>query len=224
MPRILVLNPNSSATITASIADGLGPLSAVTRHEIVCTELPDAPAGIESDADVAQVTQMVPQAILAAQANAAVIACFSDPGVTQTRAALPDRPVIGIAEAAYYAALSLGDRFGVISLGPASVVRHAAHLARIGLTERLAGDRDIGMSVAEGNRPESFATIQDVALELRDHDGAQVLILGCAGMGLHRAALQDALGLPVIDPVQAAVAAAVTQLDLGYFASQWTGA
>jgi allantoin racemase len=224
MSRILVLNPNSSKAVTVSVADCLGTLRKVTRHEIFCTELPDAPVGIETDADVALVTPMVPEAILAAQADAAVIACFSDPGVIQTRAALPGRPVIGIAEAAYYAALQLGDRFGVISLGPASIARHAAHLARLGLTSRLAGDRDIVMSVAEGNQPESLARIIDIATVLRDRDGAKVLLLGCAGMGLHRSALQSALGLPVIDPVQAAVAAAITQLDLSYHAFETTGA
>jgi Asp/Glu/hydantoin racemase len=224
MPRILVLNPNSSKAVTASAADCLGMLRKVTHHEIICTELPNAPVGIESDADVALVTPMVPEAILATQAEAAVIACFSDPGVLQARAALPGRPVIGIAEAAYYAALQLGGRFGVISLGSASIARHAAHLERLGLSSRLAGDRDIDMSVEEGNRPESLARIIEVGTALRDRDGASVLLLGCAGMGLHRSALQSALGLPVIDPVQAAVAAAIIQLDLSYHTFETEGA
>lgn len=218
MSRILVINPNSSRAITASISEGLDPLRPTLAHVLDCTELADAPEGIESDADVACVTPMVAELALRDGAEAIVVACFSDPGVVQARGALPDRPVVGIAEAAYYAALQLGDRFGVISLGPASIARHAAHLDRLAIRDRLAGDRAISMSVAEGNRSESFDTIRATAETLRDADGASVIILGCAGMGRHRAGLQQALGLPVIDPVQAAVAAAATALDLGYHA------
>ena len=224
MSRILVLNPNSSEAITASISACLAPQRRLTRHEILCTDLPDAPMGIESDADVASVVPMVQTRAATAGADAVVIACFSDPGVSRTRAALPGRPVIGIAEAAYYAALQLGQRFGVISLGPSSIARHATRIEDLGLSARLAGDREISMSVAEGNRPESLAKIRATAEALRDRDGAGVIILGCAGMGLHRAALQAAIGLPVIDPVQAAVASAVAALDLDYHAFAKTGA
>ncbi|WP_323769771.1 aspartate/glutamate racemase family protein [Antarctobacter sp.] len=224
MSRILVLNPNSSEAITASIADCLAPQRALTRHEIHCAELADAPVGIETDDDVARVGPMVQARIAAGAIDATVVACFSDPGVAATRKALPGRPVIGIAEAAYYAALQLGQRFGVISLGPSSIARHAARLEELELLPRLAGDREISMNVAEGNRMESLPNIRATAEALRDRDGAEVIILGCAGMGLHRTALQRAIGLPVIDPVQAAVAAAITTLDLGYYAFQKTGA
>jgi Asp/Glu/hydantoin racemase len=49
---------------------------------------------------------------------------------------------------------------------------------------------------------------------LRDRDGADVLILGCAGMAGRRAALEDALGLPVVEPCQAATAMALGRIAL----------
>ena len=55
-----------------------------------------------------------------------------------------------------------------------------------------------------------------IGAALRDEDGADVVILGCAGLGAYRAALQAELGLPVIDPVQAGVALACTHAELGY--------
>ena len=55
-----------------------------------------------------------------------------------------------------------------------------------------------------------------VSDELIGIDGAECLILGCAGLGARRAGLQATLGLPVIDPVQAGVAAAISILDLDY--------
>lgn len=223
MKRVFVLNPNSSRAITASISDCLERLRRTTAHQIDCAELAGAPLGIESDADVALAAHLAEERILAETCDAAVIACFSDPGL-QTIRAKASLPVFGIAEAAYCSALLLGHRFGVISLGPASIARHARQIEGLALSARLAGNRSIGMSVADGNQPQALATIIQVGRQLRDDDGADVLILGCAGMGGHRAALQDRLGLPVIDPVQAAVAAALTALDLGYSTTPKQGA
>ena len=217
MPEILVLNPNSSAAMTKAICDGLAPLKAVTAHRIACDRIEAAPEGIESDADVAFVAPLVAKRASRTNADALVVACFSDPGIDIARVAASCIPVIGIAEAAYYAALQLAPRFGVISLGILSVVRHAAHIDCLGLTARLAGDRGVAMGVAEASDPEgAIKAVTAAGRRLRDIDGAGVVILGCAGMGVHRARLQKELGLPVIDPVQAAVAAAITALDLRY--------
>jgi Asp/Glu/hydantoin racemase len=216
--KILVLNPNSSAKVTEAIAASIAPLQAVTKHTIVCDRLPDAPIGIETDEDVALVAPMVVDAIAASDADAFVVACFSDPGVAASRSAT-NRPVVGIAEAAYYAALQLAPRFGVVSLGASSVARHAAHIERLGLTARLAADRAVNMSVAEANDLNlAGASVARTAKVMAETDGAGVVILGCAGMGGHRPVLQQELGVPVVDPVQAAVAAAINALDLQYFA------
>lgn len=213
--KIDVLNPNSSAQVTALMEEGLRPLSLWSRHDIRCTELAGAPIGIETDAHVAEVTPMIAEFAMHSDADALVVACFSDPGVPESRAAT-DIPVVGIAEAAYLLALQLARRFGVVSLGPASIARHAAHVDRLGLTARLAGDRSVGMTVAEGHAPDALPRIERIARELIDSDGAGAIILGCAGMGAARSPLQQRLGVPVIDPVQAGVAAAVTLLELQY--------
>ncbi len=52
-------------------------------------------------------------------------------------------------------------------------------------------------------------------MSLRDDLGAQVLVLGCAGMARYRARLEAALEVPVIDPTQAAVAMAIAAVQLG---------
>jgi Asp/Glu/hydantoin racemase len=38
---------------------------------------------------------------------------------------------------------------------------------------------------------------------------ADVLVMGCAGMASHRAAISDAIGVPVVEPAQQAVAVAI---------------
>jgi Asp/Glu/hydantoin racemase len=54
-----------------------------------------------------------------------------------------------------------------------------------------------------------------VAQRLRDDDGADVLILGCAGLADHRLGLEAAVGLPVVEPTQAATALAVGATLIG---------
>lgn len=214
--KILVLNPNSSEKVTEAISASIAPLRSVTSHAIVCERLAGAPIGIETDEDVALVTPMVVETVRSSDADAIVVACFSDPGVVASRTS--DRPVIGIAEAGYYAALQLGPRFGVVSLGASSVARHAAHIERLGLTSRLAADRPVNMTVAEANDLNLAGDpVARTAKVLSETDGAGVVILGCAGMGGHRPMLQRQLRLPVVDPVQAGVAAAINALDLNYF-------
>ncbi|MBP0616084.1 aspartate/glutamate racemase family protein [Jiella sp. KSK16Y-1] len=219
MARILVLNPNSSEKVTDSIRRSVAGLGATTDHQLVFERLPAAPLGIEDDADVEAVGPMVRARALVGDADAVVVACFSDPGVDDTRSVVTDIPVIGVAEAGYYAALQFGRRFGVVSLGPASIARHAVRINRLGIAARLAGDRSADLTVEEsGDEGLSRAKVIETGKALASQDGADVIVLGCAGMGNQRPFLQQAIGLPVIDPVQAGVAAAISALNLEYIA------
>ena len=215
MSEILVINPNSSVSVTQSMQACLGLVRNATRHDIVCTELAKSPPGIETDAHVGEVIPNILEAVTHTDADAIVLACFSDPGIATVRKATT-RPVIGIAEAAYLAALGLGYRFGIISLGQSSIDRHLRYLKTLGLESRLAGDRSIDRTVVQLMAGNVVETVSRTGRLLRDEDGADVLILGCAGLGGYRQDLQDALGIPVVDPVQAGVALACTTLDLQY--------
>ena len=155
--------------------------------------------------------------LAAAQRDAAgfVIACFGDPGLHALRDAT-SLPVVGIQEASVSAALTLGHRFGVISILPNSIPRHMRAFGAMGVTDRLAGDRALGLGVGElASRDKSLQAMISTGLELREADGADVLIMGCAGMAQYRQPLEDATGLPVVEPCQAAVALALGHIALG---------
>ncbi|WP_262027426.1 aspartate/glutamate racemase family protein [Microvirga sp. Mcv34] len=214
MAEILVINPNSSTAVTRSMERCLGPFDG-NGHRIRCVELGDAPPGIETDEHVSQVIPLLLDTVGSARADAIVISCFSDPGIDRIRAATP-LPVTGIAEAAYLAALGLGKRFGIVSLGPSSIVRHRRYLEALKLERRLVGDRSLDMTIVELVASNVVERVAHIGAALRDEDGADVVILGCAGLGTYRAALQAELGLPVIDPVQAGVALACTHAELRY--------
>jgi allantoin racemase len=209
MSRILVINPNSNETVTEGLRQALAVFARPGGPEIFCETLAEGPFGIETQEHVEAVALPLRRRIEAAEADAFVIACYSDPGLHVCREGTA-KPVFGIAECGVLTALARGDRFGVIAIKSRSIPRHIRYLRQMGLMERLAGERALEMSVAESASGEgTLARMIEKGRELRDLDGAGVVVMGCAGMARHRAPLERALGVPVIDPTQAAVAMAL---------------
>lgn len=211
-----ILNPNSSRVVTDGIDAAIDPMRAVSPVEIRCQLLAEGPAGIETQAHVdGVVLPLLAQArALEDGASAFVVACFSDPGLAALREQ-SRKPVLGIGESAYLTALTLGQRFGILSIKRGSVARHIKTLGAMGLLDRLAADRPIDLGVAELNDSDrTFARLTTVGTRLRDDDSADVLILGCAGMARYRLDLENTLGIPVVDPCQAATAMAIGRIAL----------
>ena len=171
---LIIINPNSSQTVTDSIDRAVEPLRKF-GVPIRCLTLAEGPPGIESqrqaDLTIAPVLKLA-----AAQKDAAgyVVACFGDPGLH----ALRDQttlPVVGIQEAAVMSALTLGQRFGVIAIMAASIPRHLRAFGAMGVLDRLAGDRALGLGVADLADPKkSLAAMIATGKRLRDDDGANV--------------------------------------------------
>jgi Asp/Glu/hydantoin racemase len=109
-------------------------------------------------------------------------------------------------------ALGFGHRFGIISILSISIPRHRRYVYQLGLEDHLAGDRAIECGVGELDSPGVIDRVITAGRQLRDLDGALSLVLGCAGMGRWRARVEEALGMPVIDPTRAAVARAIDLL------------
>ena len=74
------------------------------------------------------------------------------------------------------------------------------YLRQMGLTDRFAGERPLEMSVAEtASGEKTLERMIDVARQLKEQDGAEAIVMGCAGMARHRRPLEEAIGVPVID-------------------------
>lgn len=215
--RILVINPNSNHEVTDGFSQVLDPLRLPDGPDIDCMTLAEGPFGIETQEHVDSVTLPLRRIVVERQdVDAFVIACYSDPGIAVCREAT-DKPVFGIQESGILAALSRGHRFGVIALGPQSIKRHLHYIRQLGLESRLAGERPLNLSVAAAEESGAYPNVLAVARDLVETDGADVLLLGCAGMTKHRVPLENAIGIPVIDPVQMATAQALTAVlfDVG---------
>lgn len=206
---IVVINPNSNELVTDGIRDALKEFNLPKSPAIECVTLKEGPFGIESQLDSDSV--IIPLVNLVqsrTDAGAFVIACYSDPGLHACRS-ITKKPVFGIQESGVLSALARADRFGVIAISDASIQRHWRVMARMQVLDRLAGELPLNMSVDESARgTKTLEKLVNVGGLLKKQ-GADVLVLGCAGMATHRKKLEEALGIPVIDPTQAAVALAM---------------
>ena len=185
-----------------------------TDLDITCRTLAQGPFGIETDDDISAVVPLVVAEIEKGDDyDAFVIACYSDPGLVESRAISP-KPVFGIHESAVSLSAGQGRRFGVLALSRESIQRHIAYVRQLGYQSFHAGERPLDISVDEAaNDPRVLEKIIATGRELVEEDGAEMLILGCAGLADHSRAAQREIGVPVIDPVSAAVTMAAESLS-----------
>ena len=218
MQRILVINPNSTEVVTRGIDEACAPLRMEGGPAIDCVTLKEGPPGVETqqhvDGVVAPLLRMVREK--ENEYAAFVIACYSDPGLHSVREATR-KPVLGISECGIFTALTLGQRFGVIAILQQSIARHLRYVGALGVTERLAAELPVGLPVVElSNEEKTFGRMVAVGKTLREQHGADVVIMGCAGMARYRKPLQDAIGIPVVEPTQAAVTMAIGRVRLNW--------
>jgi len=209
MHKIAVINPNSSEAVTRGIDAACAPLRMPGGPEIECLTLEEGPPGIETQQHVDSVVAPLLKKIKEHDAAAYVIACYSDPGLHALREATR-KPVLGISECGILTALTLGQRFGVIAILQQSIPRHLRYMGAMGVMDRFAGELPVGMPVVElSDEQKTFSRMVEVGKRLREQHGADVIVMGCAGMARYRKPLQDVVGIPVVEPTQAAVTMAI---------------
>ena len=215
--KILVINPNTTIEMTQQIGMAM---NAVKRADTVLevTNPPVGPAGLASGYDEViagyELIKMV-QAARHQGYDAIIIACYSDPGIVAAKE-LCDFPVVGIAEAAMHMACMLGRKFTVLTTSKARVPSKEAYVRYNGLDSRLASVRPLGVTVVEtSHEPQKTKdAILAVARKAIEEDGAEVIILGCAGMAGYAEELEQKLGVPVLDPNAVALKMAEAMVDL----------
>jgi allantoin racemase len=208
MARILVINPNSSRDCSAGIDAAVAGFRFPGGPEIDVVDLPDGPAAILSWRDWHGVVEKLCRRVEADQADVYVIACASDPGIEAVRA-VTTVPVLGVFRSAVAAAVARAERFGVIAIVDASKARHMAALRAMGLGDRLAAEVALNVSLGELLDPEACRARLIAAAQECAGAGAGAVVLGCTGMAGHRAAVERACGVPVIEPCQAGVVQAL---------------
>lgn len=216
--NLYVINPNSNATVTAGMDAALESLRSADGPRIQCVTMEDGPPGVQSQQDVDLAAVLVQRFARENRENAAgfVTACFSDPGLHGLKE-IEGVLSLGISECAVATAMTMGHKFGVIAILPNSIPRHWRTWSAMGIDSRVAGEVSIGRTVAQlADETATLDAMVEAGRQLRDRHGANVLIMGCSGMAAFRAPLERAVGLPVVEPTQAAVSMALGRLQLGW--------
>jgi len=202
-PRALVINPNTSSEMSAAIRRTA---EAVFTTPWACrvVNAPGGPESLESWRDYAlAAVASFPLLRGPRLPSGVVLACFGDPGLHALKE-LAEVPVVGIAEAAMSQALLLGGRFGILAGRARAVSLMDALVQGYGLGARYAGTEPLGMRVLdlEADRVRTLRVLGEAAGRLVRR-GADVLLLGCAGLTSFRDELASQTGAAVIDPVEA---------------------
>jgi len=223
MPKLLVLNPNTTAAMTRSIAAAA---RAVAQGDttIVARNPETGPASIEGPYDQALCTPHVLDEVAKGEregCDATVIACFDDPGVEAARC-IASGPVIGIAEAAMRSAAIIASRFAIVTTVAPAVTGIEELVVRYGAARRCVAVRAAGVPVLALERPSAatYRRIHDCAAEALRIERADAIILGCAGMAALASRLARELDVPVIEGVGAAVKIAEGLVALGLATSK----
>ncbi|KDN67328.1 putative carbon-nitrogen hydrolase [Colletotrichum sublineola] len=211
--RILLINPNSTRAMTdacvAMVESQLPPDVIVTGF----TAPRPAPSAIEGSFDNVMSAAAAARAVLplASTHDAVLVACYSDHAlIRMLREELPRQPVIGIMEASLFAARTLGGRFGLIAVSERSRVLHEDSIHHYGFSTSCAGVISCKLGVLdlhEKSQDEVMGIMANVGKRLVEEKGADVLLLGCAGMTPLKGAVEAAVGedVQVVDGVLAGV-------------------
>ncbi len=217
--RLLLVNPNTTASMTAAIATSAA--DAARAGTVVEAINPaSGPASIENDDDerrcvpaLLDVLRTARQRPPETRPDAYVIACFGDPGLDQARAVL-DAPVLGIAQAAMHAAALGAGSFSVVTSMSATVPR-GWELAKTYTPTACRGVYACDIPVLRiDSDPATIEPIGDLCAAALQRDGSRAIVLGCAAMARFAVPLSLRLGVPVIDGVVAATRLAEALTDL----------
>jgi len=215
--RILIVNPNTTASMTATVAMAA---RSVAAHgtDIIATTSQMGPVSIEGYYDeVFAVPGLLAEIAKGERegAQAAIIACFDDTGLDAARA-LAHIPVIGICEAAVATASFIAQRFTVVTTMERSrlPLEHLVHRYGMGHRAKVRA-ADIPVLSLEDPHSDALERLRfEIDAAIRD-DRADAIVLGCAGMADLAAKLSEEFGVPVVDGVSAAVKHAEGLVTLG---------
>jgi allantoin racemase len=206
--KINLINPNTCQGMTDKIA--LSAQQVCQRDTVIMASSPKhGPITIESAFDETIAAAALLDQIRIGEeqgVDAHIIACFGDPALDAARE-IATKPVIGIAGAAFQLASLVSYRFGVVTTMTRTLPASEHLLHRYGYHHLCSGVRatDISVLDLEAIDSQTFEQLKQECQLAINEDGAEAIVLGCAGMSDLASELSSALDVPVIDGVTAAV-------------------
>lgn len=217
--RILVINPNSSETVTAAIMEAARRVAAAGTSLIGVTTKGGTRNIDSAFGDYLSGAAMIRtclEAVILHTPDAVVLAGFGRVGLDALKEALTV-PVVSIAEASMALACLLGHRFTTLTMLQ-QFIPYQQDLVRVfGFEAKCASVRAININVEEcvTDRERTLAQLTEEIQKAVSADRAEVVILACAGLCGYDAELTRLAGVPVLDPVAVGVKVAESLVGLG---------
>jgi allantoin racemase len=216
--KICVINPNTSASMTQHIRRELETIKRADT-ELTVMNPEHGPEAIECARDEVMAGPALLELVARANAegyDAIVLACFSDPALDAARE-ISDILVIGIEEATLHVACMLGHKFSVLTSLPRRIPTRELHARLRGVETAFASAPVLDMPVLDMDARPEIARARALALARKAiaEDGAEVIILGCAGLTGYARDIERELGAVVLDPTAIAFKLAEAFVDLG---------
>jgi Asp/Glu/hydantoin racemase len=205
--RLLVLNPNTSASVTDRVAGTARGVAAPGTEIVAMTATRGVPyIATPAEALIGAAVAIETLAEHATGFDAAVIAAFADPGLGAARELL-SIPVTGLAESAMLTACMLGRRFSIVAFTPALGPLFRECLDYNGLAARCASVRFVTRPFANiaSVHDEQEDAVATLAAEAAQEDGADVVLLAGSPLTGLAARIADRVPVPVLDPVSPAI-------------------
>lgn len=205
--RLLLLNPNTSQSVTERIAAAARTVASPTTELVAVTASKGVPyIATRAEAIVGAAVALEMLAELHARCDVAVIAAFGDPGLGGARELFPI-PVIGLAEAGLLTACMLGRRFAIVTFSQALEPWYEECVAWHGLRERCAGVYALrqGLRSIADVQEDTEELLIDLANRAIDEGDADVVVLAGAPLAGLARRVSERIAVPVVDCVEAAV-------------------
>jgi allantoin racemase len=217
--RLLVVNPNSSQTVTGAIMQSAR-RAAAPGTELCGVTTEGGTRNIDSAfGDYLSGALMIRTCLPAVRAHApdaVVLAGFGRVGIDALKEALTV-PVVSIAEASMAVACLLGHRFTTLTMLQQFIPYQQDLVRHYGFEPRCASVRaiDVNVEACVTERDRTLGQLTEQIRRIVADDRAEVVILACAGLCGYDAELSRLSGIPVLDPVAVAVKVAEGLVALG---------
>ena len=203
--KILVLNPNSDEGMAAKIQASARRFAG-DRFQVDCLCAPGGPAFLETYLDIQRSAAGMMQLFQENQENydGFLVACGYDPNLDLLKE-LTNKPVVGTAEASMKMATMLWHRFSMLCTDVHSIPIKEELALHYGVERQVASVRVAQLPHCSGEEddipPELVDAYVNACRCAAKEDGAEVVVLSCAGFaGLDRL-LTQRVGFPVLDGV-----------------------
>lgn len=205
--RILLLNPNTSESVTELIAEAGRSAAAPGTAISSMTARRGVPyIATRAEAVVGGAVALEMLAEVHANFDAIVIAAFGDPGLGGARELFP-LPIIGLAEAGMLTACMLGRRFSIVTFASQLTPWYQECVEWHGLGSRCGGIHSLDSSFSSIShvQTEKEDLLVDLALKAIADDGSDVVVLAGAPLAGLASRIAERVPVPIVDCVAAAV-------------------